>query len=305
MKGAPERVMSFCTSVLDHELNSTPFLKDEEDAFKEDMERVCEQGERCLVFAEKILDVPKTMKFEGEALDKCNFLPKKVTVSSNDGLLLLGFMSLVDPPKDGASKAVRMAQAAGVKIMMVTGDHPITAKAIATSIGMATLVTNLRAVTGDVVEEHLTDVAFWDELCAENSVVFARTTPMHKVIIVEHFKKRRHIVAVTGDGVNDSPAITAANVGIAMGVAGTDVAKEAADIILTDDNFASIINGIKEGRLITDNIKKSVAYTLCSKLPQLAPSIAWAAFGIPLAMSVLQLILIDLGTDIWTGVMMA
>jgi len=306
VKGAPERVMEFCSSVLDGELNSVPFGEDERAAFKADIERACEKGERCLVFAEKTFDVKKTMKFEGGSLDDCNFFSNSHTGPAEDnGLLLLGFISLVDPPKMGARKAVSMAQQAGVKVMMVTGDHPVTAKAIAMSIGMTDEVGNLRAVTGPEIDEHQDEVQFWDELCAENFVVFARTTPIHKVIIVEQFKTRHYIVAVTGDGVNDSPAISAANVGIAMGLAGTDVAKESADIVLNDDNFSSIINGIKEGRLITDNIKKSIAYTLCSKLPQLAPSIAWAAFGIPLAMSTLQLILIDLGTDIWTGVMMA
>ena len=146
---------------------------------------------------------------------------------------------------------------------------------------------------------------FWDHVLSYDCLVFARTTPMHKMIIVEQFQKRGMIVAVTGDGVNDAPALNQANVGISMGKNGTDVAREASDIILMDDNFASIVNAVEEGRLITDNIKKCIAYTLCSKLPQLAPILARNWFGLPLAMTMMQVLLIDLGTDIWTGVFMA
>jgi len=146
---------------------------------------------------------------------------------------------------------------------------------------------------------------FWDRLLAAKSLVFARTTPFHKQLIVEEFQCRGYVVGVTGDGVNDAMALTVADVGIAMGLNGTDVARESADLILLNDNFAAIIGGIFEGRLITENLKKSIVYTLCSKLPQLLPVIVMNILGFPLALTMVQVLLIDLGTDIWTGVAMA
>jgi len=135
--------------------------------------------------------------------------------------------------------------------------------------------------------------------------VFARTTPAQKLIIVEACQKLGQIVAVTGDGVNDSPAMKTANIGIAMGIAGTDVAKDASDMILLDDNFASIVNGIEEGRLIFDNLKKSIAYTLSSNIPEILPFLLFITMGLPLPLSTVLILFIDLGTDMVPAISMA
>merc|ERR1712228_406782 len=137
-----------------------------------------------------------------------------------------------------------------------------------------------------------------DEILMYHSeIVFARTSPQQKLIIVEGCQRMGAIVAVTGDGVNDSPALKKADIGVAMGIAGSDVSKEAADMILLDDNFATIVTGVEEGRLIFDNLKKSIVYTLTSNIPEILPFLTWVIMGIPLPLSTIAILLIDLGTD--------
>merc|ERR1719462_713157 len=146
---------------------------------------------------------------------------------------------------------------------------------------------------------------FWDEVLTKKSIVFARASPQQKLIIVQACQERGGVVAVTGDGVNDSPALKKADIGVAMGVTGTDVAKESADMILKDDNFASIVNGVEEGRIIFDNLKKSIAYTLSSNIPEIAPFLFYQVAGIPLPLPTVMILLVDLGTDLAPAISMA
>merc|ERR1712038_615305 len=146
---------------------------------------------------------------------------------------------------------------------------------------------------------------FWNKVLANEYVVFARTSPAQKLLIVNACQQRGGIVAVTGDGVNDSPALKKADIGVAMGITGTDVAKEAADMILLDDNFASIVNGVEEGRIIFDNLKKSIAYTLSSNIPEIAPFLLFQTAAIPLPLSTVMILLVDLGTDLAPAISMA
>merc|ERR1719201_1639553 len=151
----------------------------------------------------------------------------------------------------------------------------------------------------------MTPNEWWDDILDHSQIVFARTSPQQKLIIVENNQRRGEIVAVTGDGVNDAPALKKGDIGVAMGIAGKDVSKEAADMILMDDNFASIVNGVEEGRLIFDNLKKSIAYTLSSNIPEIAPFLVFICVQTPLPLTTVLILCVDLGTDMVPAISMA
>ncbi len=213
-------------------------------------------------------------------------------------LTLIGFLGLEDPLRPEVPDAVAKCHTAGIDVVMITGDHPETAEAIARQAGMipkdalpgAMIITG--SELGTLSEPELI------ERTTRGISVFARTTPEQKMKIVNAFEARGKVVAVTGDGVNDAPALKAANVGIAMGKDGTDVAREAAQVILLDDNFASIVAGIEEGRTIYANIRKFTNYVLVSNGPEIIPYLLYMLFPVPLALTVVQILSIDLCTDI-------
>ncbi|XP_022208920.1 sodium/potassium-transporting ATPase subunit alpha [Drosophila obscura] len=315
MKGAPERILDRCEKILidGKTINLTQALKEEfEDAYME----MGGMGERVLGFADLILPMdqyPLAYEFSTEPV---NF--------PLDNLRFLGLISMIDPPRAAVPDAVSKCRSAGVRVIMVTGDHPITAKAIARSVGIIT-----KPTAEDIAKERGVDIHEVDprtataivvhggelrEMKAEdldsviyyhNEIVFARTSPQQKLIIVEACQRRGEIVAVTGDGVNDSPALKRADIGVAMGIAGSDVSKQAADMILLDDNFASIVVGIEEGRLIFDNLKKSIAYTLTSNLPEIVPFLLFVLIDIPLALGTIAILCIDIGTDMLPAISLA
>jgi len=201
---------------------------------------------------------------------------------------------MMDPPRDEVTKAVAECATAGIEVIMITGDYGLTAESIARRIGIVR-GEQARIITGNDLNE-MTDEQLAEALAAKN-VLFARVSPEHKMRIAVVLKSMGHIVAMTGDGVNDAPALKVADIGVAMGISGTDVAKEAADMILTDDNFASIVNAIEEGRAVYDNIRRFVAYIFTSNVPELIPFILFVLFKVPLALTVMQILAIDLGTD--------
>jgi sodium/potassium-transporting ATPase subunit alpha len=229
---------------------------------------------------------------------------------------LLGLITLMDPPRPEVPQAVSDCITAGIKVVMVTGDHPFTAKAIAKNIGIITFPTkeDLAQERGlDVSEVDEADAraivihgaliplmtdAEWSIILQKDQIVFARTSPEQKLIIVQKFTLAGNIVAMTGDGVNDSPALKQAAIGVAMGKNGSDVAREAADIVILDDNFASIVVAIKEGRLLFANLKKSIAYTLSHLTPEVLPILLWAFIGFPLAVNGILILCIDLLTEV-------
>ena len=234
----------------------------------------------------------------------------------------LGLISLIDPPRATVPDAVNKCRIAGIKVIMGTGDHPVTAKAIARSVG---IISAENKTVEDLADEQKVPVHFVDRRLAKaavvngtqikdmstedledvirnhSEIVFARTSPQQKLIIVEACQNLGAIVAVTGDGVNDSPALKKADIGIAMGISGSDVSKQAADLILLDDNFASIITGIEEGRLIFDNLKKSILYTLTHTFSELSPFLVCVLVGIPLPLGTIHVCFIDLCTDMIPG----
>lgn len=228
----------------------------------------------------------------------CRELPtdlNKYTIENTEtDLVFVGLMAMMDPPRTEVEKAVNLCAQAGIKIFMITGDYGLTAESIARRIGMVKSE-NCRIITGAELDQ-IPDEQLVKEL-TEQEIIFARVSPEHKMRVVSVLKDRGEIVAVTGDGVNDAPALKRADIGVAMGIAGTDVAKEAADIILTDDNFASIVNAIEEGRAVYDNIRRFVTYIFASNIPEIIPFILMVLFKIPLPLTIMQILAVDLGTD--------
>ena len=317
MKGAPERIMDRCSTILING-EDKEFTEEYKESFNNAYMELGGLGERVLGFCDYDLDKEKFPEGFPFDADEINF--------PIDGLRFVGLMSMIDPPRAAVPDAVAKCRSAGIKVIMVTGDHPITAKAIAKSVGIisegsetvediATRLcipieevnpreANAAVVHGGELKDIQNDQL--DEILMYHSeIVFARTSPQQKLIIVEGCQRMGAIVAVTGDGVNDSPALKKADIGVAMGIAGSDVSKQAADMILLDDNFASIVTGVEEGRLIFDNLKKSIAYTLTSNIPEISPFLFFIICDIPLPLGTVTILCIDLGTDMVPAISMA
>eukprot|EP00300_Choanocystis_sp_HF-7_P008250 c15808_g1_i1.p1 GENE.c15808_g1_i1~~c15808_g1_i1.p1 ORF type:complete len:897 (-),score=261.85 c15808_g1_i1:81-2771(-) len=307
IKGAPERVFALCSTVL-HDSGVVPFDQAQQDEFVLLNETLARRGERVLAFAQLALPIssfpPDSFAFVAEDPSECNF--------PLSGLTLLGLVSLVDPPRQGVKEAIADCHRAGVRVVMITGDHPITAHAIAKSLDIITGPVASEVAPGtpcDAIVVHGQDMlefgqADWDRVLQHSEVVFARTMPKQKQDIVRELRNKKHIVTMTGDGVNDAPALKAAHVGIAMG-SGTAVAKEASQIILLNDEFSSVVAGVREGRLIFVNLKKCISYVLSSNVPEIVPFLLFIALRIPLAIETIVILLIDLGTDLAPTVSLA
>jgi len=202
---------------------------------------------------------------------------------------------MYDPPRDGVVEAVEKCKRAGIQVVMITGDYEVTAEAIARKVGMIAPGA-VKVITGPQLER-MSEQEFVESI--SSATIFARVNPEHKLRIVRAFQRRGNIVAVTGDGVNDAPALKKADIGVAMGEGGSDVAKESADMILLDDNFASIVSAIQEGRAVYDNIKKFAVYVFNSNMAEAVPFVVMLISGglIPMPLTVMQVLSIDLGTD--------
>jgi len=247
------------------------------------MERLAETGCRVVAVAGRHLDVPVTGSCERDQLEK--------------DLVLYGFLGVEDPLRPEVPQALESCHTAGISVIMITGDHPDTALAIATRCGIVTQnLSKEMVLTGEVLES-LTEAEL-EEAIESGVQIFARTSPAQKMKIVMALKNMDRVVAMTGDGVNDAPALKAADIGIAMGKSGTDVARASAQIILLDDNFASIVAGIEEGRTVFLNIRKFTNYVLVSNGPEILPYLIYILLPVPLALTVIQILSIDLGTDI-------
>ncbi|XP_076304487.1 sodium/potassium-transporting ATPase subunit alpha-B-like isoform X1 [Tachypleus tridentatus] len=317
MKGAPERILGRCSTIY---INGKEKPLDEEmkEAFNNAYLELGGLGERVIGFCDLKLPANKYPPGYPFDPDEENF--------PLTGLRFLGLISMIDPPRAAVPDAVAKCRSAGIKVIMVTGDHPITAKAIAKAVGIISegneTVDDIAARLNIPIEEvnprdakaavvhgsELRDInneQLDDILKHHTEIVFARTSPQQKLIIVEGCQRLGAIVAVTGDGVNDSPALKKADIGVAMGISGSDVSKQAADMILLDDNFASIVTGIEEGRLIFDNLKKSIAYTLTSNIPEITPFLLFILVDVPLPLGTVTILCIDLGTDLVPAISLA
>jgi Ca2+-transporting ATPase len=217
--------------------------------------------------------------------------PDATIESAEKEMTFLGLVGMIDPPRLEAKGAVQVCKEAGIKPVMITGDHPLTAQAIALELG---ILSNGSVITGVQLEE-------MDGADLENKVesidVYARVSPAHKLRVVTALQKKGHFVAMTGDGVNDAPALKKADIGIAMGITGTDVTKEAAAMTLTDDNFASIVAAVEEGRGVFDNIKKYLMFLLSSNIGEICLMAAATLLGLPLPLSAVQILYVNLATD--------
>jgi sodium/potassium-transporting ATPase subunit alpha len=275
IKGAPEELLPRTTWVeIDgHPTALTPAWRD---TLAQAHTSMADRGLRVLALAYRILP-------DGYVL-----------ADAEQELVVTGLVGFADPVRPEVPSAVRRCRDAGIRIIMVTGDHPHTAIAVARETGIVqTTVPTL--LTGEQLG-HMSDTELQLALDARE-IVCARVTADQKLRIVNALQNKRCVVAVTGDGVNDAPALRAADIGIAMGLSGTDVAREAADMVLLDDNFATIVDAVEEGRTIFENIRKFLTYILTSNVPELVPYLAFAFARLPLALTVMQILAVDLGTD--------
>lgn len=244
-------------------------------------------GVRRITSDDKSIILKVNEAFAKQALRVLAFAYKETEKVDERDMIFVGLQAMIDPPRQEAKEAVDRCKSAGIKVVMITGDHKLTAEAVAKSLGIEG-----RAIDGKELEE----IAHLEEH-VEGIGVYARIDPKHKVKIVAALKARGHIVAMTGDGVNDAPALKKADIGIAMGITGTDVAKEASDMVLTDDNFASIVNAVEEGRSIFNNIRKFVQYLLSSNLGEILTLFIAIIAKFPLPIVALQILWINLLTD--------
>ena len=272
MKGAPERVLERCNSVLENG-KIKPLTVQKKKQIYNYIESMSNRALRCIAAAYKEEHVVKNDSIE-------------------ENLIFLGVAGSMDPPRIEVKDAVLKCKMAGVKPVMITGDHKNTALAIAKSINICT--TDDQAITGDELEK-MSD----EELVkrVEKLRVFARVSPNHKLRIVRAFKNNNNIVAMTGDGVNDAPAIKEADIGVAMGISGTDVTKEAASMVLMDDNFATIVSAVEEGRIIYDNIRKFIRYLLSCNLGEVLTMFLASLFYLPNPLTPIQILFVNLATD--------
>ncbi|KAI9598780.1 hypothetical protein BDF19DRAFT_419781 [Syncephalis fuscata] len=314
IKGAPERVLRLCSTILSND-GPEPLTPTHQEKYDEIYEYMASKGHRVLAFAQLLLP-------GGEYPADYEFTKDPTNYPTGD-YCFVGLASLEDPPKHGVREAIGRCRAAGIQVMMVTGDHPLTAEAIGRKINLMLSETKVQVAKRlgrpiESIEEHeyqaivihgeqidsFTD-ADWDQVFSKNEIIFARTSPRHKLEIVRHAQSIGHIVGVTGDGVNDSPALKKADLGIAMNISGSDVSKEAASMILLDDNFASTVNGVEEGRLIFTNLKKSIQYTITHSMPEVYASLLYIIVPLPLPLSAILILVVDLGFEMFMALSFA
>jgi magnesium-transporting ATPase (P-type) len=283
-KGAPLELLALCTSVrvrgVDVPLDDETRRRAE--TSNDDMSR---RGRRVIAVAER------TLHADERADDAASI------AACETDLTYLGLVAMLDPPRVDAAESVARCRSAGIRTIMITGDYGLTAEWVARHVGLVDEGVELRIVTGDELDG-------WDdddlERALADEVLFARSSPEHKLRVVASLQRSGQVVAVTGDGVNDAPALKRADIGIAMGRSGTDVARDAADMVLLDDSFASIVHAVEEGRSVDANIGRFTSYIFTSNAPEAIPFMIHALSGgrIPLALSVMAILAIDLGTDL-------
>ena len=279
VKGAPMEVLSLCTKIWEPS-GVRDITEEDREAVAATNDAYALQALRVIGFAYRD-DLPVQKHYEVEEVER--------------DLVFVGLAGMLDPPRPEVEEAIEQCRTAGIKVIMITGDYGVTAESIARRIGLVR-GRDVRVVTGVEIEE-MSDEEL-DAALGEPEVIFARVSPEHKMRVALVLKGRDEIVAMTGDGVNDAPALKAADIGVAMGITGTDVAKDAAEMILTDDNFASIVHAIEQGRAVYKNIRRFVTYILASNIPEVYPFLLFVIAKVPLPLTVMQILAVDLGTDL-------
>ena len=276
VKGAPEKVINMCSRDVEGKSLNKKEILHVASAF-------AQEGMRVLAFAYN--EAPDELdEFSCKELESCRDIAS--------GLIFAGLQGMIDPPREEAVEAIEGCKRAGIKVVMITGDHPITAKAIAKKLGISD--DNAQILIGKEIED-MDDAELFKKV--ETVSVYARVSPLHKLRICEQLKRHGHIVAITGDGVNDAPALKAAHIGIAMGRTGTDVAKEASDMVIVDDNFASIFHAVREGRIVFDNIRKVVFFLIPTGISAILTIMGALLLGLPSPYLPSQLLWINLVTN--------
>jgi magnesium-transporting ATPase (P-type) len=275
-------VLACCTSLLTADGGTGELDETASRQIAQTLDRYAAGGLRVLAIARRVLDPDEAVGSERQAAEQ--------------GLTLLGLVAMLDPPRAGVADAVAEAHCAGIRVHVITGDYGLTAAQIAAQVGIGS--GGRRIVTGDELDR-MTELDLDDLLACGDEIVFARSSPESKLRICEALRSSGEIVAMTGDGVNDAPALRHADIGVAMGRSGTDMAREAATMVLTDDNFATIIAAVNAGRRVFDNVKKFVLYIFAHAVPEVVPFLVFALSGgrVPLPLTVLQILAIDLGTE--------
>lgn len=278
VKGAPKKIINL-SNEISVERKVIQFTAEAKKQVIKEHDKLAASGLRILGMAYKNLPV-----------DFNDYTPENV----ENEMIFLGMMAMQDPPRPEVLPAVEDCHKAGIRIIMITGDYGLTARSIAQEVGI--ISGTCRIVKGKDLN-NMTDDEVKELLKSNDNVIFARAVPEHKMRIASVLEDMDEIVAMTGDGVNDAPALRKADIGVAMGITGTDVAKEASDMVLTDDNFATIVSAIKEGRTIYENIRKFITYIFAHETAEIIPFILMVIFKIPLPITVMQILAIDLGTD--------
>lgn len=280
VKGSPDVLLSLCTEKLTHG-KETPFTKEEKDRVQSLFNDLSKKSLRLLAFAYRAINDPV----------------EKISIKEMEqNLVWVGMMAMTDPPRPGTRDALDECRALGLHAIMITGDYEITAQSIAEDIGLISKDRPYEIISGYQLEA-LNDEELFHRI-KEKDIVFARIAPKEKLRIANILKSHGEVIAMTGDGVNDAPALKRADIGVAMGIIGTDVSKEASDMILLDDNFASIVKGVREGRTIFLNLKKFTHYVFTSNISELLTVTMGFIFGIPSPITAVQILAIDLGTDV-------
>ncbi|MHB0977460.1 MAG: cation-translocating P-type ATPase [Candidatus Aquicultorales bacterium] len=278
VKGAPLETLALCAAILSKD-GEKPLTQEVRDAIAAANDRFARGALRVLAMAYR--EIPSDLKeYDIDSVEH--------------DLVFVGLMAMMDPPRPEVEAAVKESKQAGIKTIMITGDYGLTAESIARKIGIVQ-DEHAKIVVGAQLDK-MSDEALKNTVL-EEGILFARVSPEHKMRVVSALKEQGMTVAVTGDGVNDAPALRRADIGVAMGITGTDVAKESAQMVLTDDNFATIVHAIEEGRGVFLNIRRFITYIFASNIPEIIPFILFVLFKIPLALTVLQILAVDLGTD--------
>jgi potassium/sodium efflux P-type ATPase len=294
VKGSPDVLLELCTQKIVNDQISE-FTNAEKEAVKKMYNTMSAEALRVLAFAYRNLD-----NISGStALDQNNQKRSdRLMQEAEKDLIWVGMMAMIDPPRKDVGMAIRECKRMGIKVIMITGDYEITARAIAKNVNLIDEDENSFEIINGKTLNELKDAEVYKKIKAKD-IVFARIAPEQKLRIATILKNNRQVIAMTGDGVNDAPALKKADIGVAMGVIGTDVSKEAGDMILLDDNFASIVKGVKEGRTIFVNLKKFVHYVFTSNASELLTVIFGVILQIPSPISAVQILAVDLGTDIF------